>query len=444
MAQDLFRISGGLQIDEGLTVLDGAGVPGGDSGVQDAAPRGSFYSNLSDGSSWMKVGSGSGTGTWSQLATQTYVQNLNASGISWREPAKVVDSTSATTAAILVDLNADDFIQTVPVTVGMRILGSNVTGNKNVFIVGGVSGAWTLTEDVNLETVGDTLYVEAGVDTGKTFQYNGTDWIWINSSDADELGYIRTFVGKTGAGSETPTYTTNNIVTNAQSLETAIGKLDTETGYQNSFIGKVAGNDTPTYSSTNFVTTATDSLEAAIGKLDAEVGANVSNGTVILATNKVNGNISALDTELGSVESYLGKTVGDATPAYTSTTYVATESTLTTAISALDSALAAATLQVTSSGITTVTDVDTALGARMAEWDIRIVDASDSTSVYAAKLYATHNGVSSDFTKFAVLKLGTTIAGLTITVAYVAGDLVLRVASTTAVNVVSRRVSATV
>lgn len=439
MSESMFRVSRGLELDEAAQFLTGSGVPG-TGGDTDTAQRGSYYTDITTGAFYVKNASGTGTDKWAQLATQSYVQNYLTSGTSWREPVAVADVTSTSTTDIKTDLDADDLIQGVTVIVGMRILGTNVTGNKNVFVVDGVSGNWTLTEDVNTETSGDTVYVYDGTDAGKTYQYNGTNWVWINSADATEDGYIRTFIGKSGAGSETPGYSSTNIVVNGSSLETAIGALDAEDGYQNVFIGKTAGVNLPTYTTNNFVIN-NDSLETAISKLDTEIGANVVNGTVILAANKVNANISAIDTEIGSINSYLGKIVGDGTPSYSSSEFVTDATAINVAISDLDAALANVALQVIANGITTITTIDTVTGGELAEWDVRIVDAGNPLNVYAAKVLATHNGTTVDFTKFAVLKLGSNIPGLNITVDLSGSDLLLRVASTISVNVVSRRLS---
>lgn len=439
MSDSMFRIYRGLELDDAAQFLTGSGVPG-TGGDTDAAPRGSYYTNTANGAFYVKIASGTGTDKWSQLATQTYVQDYASSGSSWREPVAIADTTSTSTTDIKTDLDADDLIQGVAVTVGMRILGTNVTGNKNVFIVGGVSGNWTLTEDTNLETNGDTVYVYSGTDAGKTYQYNGTNWVWINSADATEDGYIRTFIGKSGAGNEVPGYSSTNIITNGDSLETAIGKLDAEDGYQNTFIGKVAGVDLPAYTTNNFVAN-NDSLETAIGKLDTEIGANVSNGTVILAANKVNANITALDTEMGSINTYLGKIVGDGTPSYSSTEFITDATAVNVAISDLDAALADVALQVIANGITTITTIDTITGGKVAEWDVRVELASDSTRAYAVKVYALSNGVTVDYTRFAVLRIGTAIPGLAVTADFDSGDIRLRVEATSSVNVVSRRLA---
>jgi len=111
--------------------------------------------------------------------------------------------------------------------------------------------------------------------------HGGTDWsddpsTWNHSSVSTDFTYINNFIGK-AAGLDTPNYSTNYYVTDSDSLETAIGDLDTalhatdtEQGYINTFIGKSSGNETPTYSTTNYVANG-DSLEVAIGKLDTAV-----------------------------------------------------------------------------------------------------------------------------------------------------------------------------
>lgn len=73
--------------------------------------------------------------------------------------------------------------------------------------------------------------------------YNGTVWVkYADDSSYAELAYLRAFMGKNAEGNEMPSYSSTNIVANSDSLETAVGKLDTEVGYVDSFIGKAAGS----------------------------------------------------------------------------------------------------------------------------------------------------------------------------------------------------------
>jgi hypothetical protein len=95
----------------------------------------------------------------------------------------------------------------------------------------------------------------------------------------------------------------------------------------------------------------------------------------------------------------------------------------------------------TATNVTTVTTIDS-VTANVVEWDVYIVNAGDATNVYAAKIFALSNGTTVDFTRFATLKLGANIAGLTFTVTVTAGVISLKVTSTTAVDVKARRLSA--
>lgn len=79
-------------------------------------------------------------------------------------------------------------------------------------------------DDLTLEKDLNFLRSQLKVVTGKTnwFDAPTTDMEGLNTED----GYIHTFVGKTGAGSETPDYSSENYIADTDSLETAIGKLD--------------------------------------------------------------------------------------------------------------------------------------------------------------------------------------------------------------------------
>lgn len=442
MSADFFRIYRGLELDEVAQFLTGASAPGA-SGDTSTAPRGSYFTDTTTGDLWLKTAQGTGTDKWSKMATQDYVSTVASSGLSWREPVDVNDTTSTTTSALKADLDADDLIQGVPVVLGMRILGSGITGNKNIFVVGGVSGDWTITEDLNPESNGDTTFVTAGDDAGRTYQYDGANWIWINSADQTELTFIRNFVGKDGAGNELPQYTSNNVVADNDTLETAAGKLDAEAGFANAFTGKsAAGSELPDYTSVNVVADG-DNLEVAIGKLDAEIGATVANGEVILAGNTVNQNVTALDGEVASVNDYLGKTAADATPDYTSEVYVTDGDSITTAVGKLDAAIAATSLTSTLTNVTSISAVDT-VTAVAAEWDVYVRETATPTRIRSFKVFAMHNGSVVDSTIFAALTRGGNITGFQATVTLSGGSLVLNVQSTAAVDVKSQRLSAIV
>ncbi len=440
MAADFFRVYRGLELDEVAQFLTGTGAPGA-SGDTSTAPRGSYFTDTTSGDLYMKVAAGTGTDKWKRMATEDYVSTVASTGLSWREPVDVIDTTATSVISLKADLDADDLIQGVPVTLGMRILGAGVTGNKNIFVVSGTSGDWTLTEDLNPESSGDTTYVVGGADAGKTYQYDGSDWIWIQGSASDEDAFIRAFIGKDGAGNELPSYTSTTVVANNDSLETAVGKLDAESAYANAFMGKSAsGSELPDYTSVNIVADG-DNLEVAIGKLDAEIGGTVANGEVILAANTVNQNVTALDGEVASINDYLGKTAGDGTPDYTGTTYVVDGDSLTTAVNKLDAAIAATSLTSTLTNVTSISAVDT-VAAVAAEWDVYVRETATPTRIRSFKVFAMHNGTNVDSTIFATLTRGGTITGFQATVTLSGGSLVLNVQSTAAVDVKAQRISA--
>ena len=224
MAKDYFDVERGFRIETSETFTRGTIDPALDE------PIGSVYLK-SDGSVWQKLTSGVGVDKWRIIATQEYVDNA-IDGRSWRDPAQAHDDTLyASIAAAETNLNGANLFDGVTLIEGDRVLLSNLTaGNENVYIVVGTPGAGaTLVEDTNLATDGDALWVEAGTLYADTiWAYNGTAWVQIGAGDQTELGFIRTFIGKGAAGAETPTYSSTNFIANADSLETAIGKLDTQ------------------------------------------------------------------------------------------------------------------------------------------------------------------------------------------------------------------------
>jgi hypothetical protein len=349
MAEDFFRIYRGLELNETVQLLEGADVPG-TSGDSSLAPIASQYMNTTDGSLWTKITAGVGTDKWVQLASKADITFQT----SWREPV-IVDAVGITTLPVGT-AGATITIDGQTIDDGGRVLFSELLSTPNVYIYNKTNGVFV--QDTNLATNGDMVFVDSGTNAGKQYAFNGGSWVLTNQSDLTELGYVRAFIGKTGAGSETPTY-----------------------------------------SSTNFVVDAT-SLETAIGALDNELGANVTNGGYVLSSNKINTNIQALDT-----------------------------------------AITTNNKEYTSTNVTTTVTLDSVVSIG-AKWVIRAVNAADSTNVVAMEIFATHNGVSVDMTRYAELKMGASISGLTVGVNLSGVDaLNLIVSSTTAVNVITKRVA---
>ena len=465
MSLDFFRIERGLELDESVQYLQGIGQPGA-LGDTAAAPVGSVYTDNITGDLFTKIAAGTGVNKWQKLASETYVNNAVGTSVYWRDPVRVRDNVTATiptgtaTQPIVVD--------GVSISDGQRVLFAALTGGggKNVYIYHQTTGLFV--EDANQESNGDAVYVEAGTSAGKTYIYNGTSWVQTDQSSLDELGYIRAFIGKATGGSVATAYTPNNFVADNSSLQDAISALDAQFG-PNVFLGNyvdpvftsnaniqaldtaVGHNVTTggfisaaskiqaniqaldTHLGVAFVVgnyiTAGQTVSGAVTALDVALGPNIVNGNFILAANKVQQNIQSLDSQLGAVVSTGG--------------YVLSTNSTNTNIQVLDAALTATTKQTAVTNVTSVQTIDTApAGSTAAKWFVRVELVSDLTRVYATEVYAVTDHVSSDYTRYATLKLGASITGLVVSVDLDgSGNLRLRVAATGAVNVIARRAS---
>jgi hypothetical protein len=464
MSQDFFRIERGLELDETVQILQGSGVPG-VSGDSVDAPVGSTYQDNTDGSLFTKISVGAGAEKWQKMASEKYVNDAVGSTVSWREPVVARDNV-ATVLPVGVAA-APIVIDGVSVTNGGRVLFAAIAGGqgKNIYVYNQAAG--TFSEDINQESTGDATYVIGGTSAGKTYVFNGTLWVLTDQSSLDEEGYIRAFVGKAGSGNVLPAYSSLNFILDGQSLEVAIGELDAELG------ANVATG--------NFVKLA-NTVNANIQALDTELGAQVTTGNHISAADSVNQNIQALDTEIGAslglgnfitsgqklssaitaLDAELGPNLATANfvdstvkvnqnlqaldtalgAKVTLGTYVTPAVSANANVQALDTALALATVQTASTNVTSITTIDTqAVTTTGAKWLVRVANVADLTNVYSTEVYAVSNGVSADYTRYATLKIGTAIQGLSVTVDLDgAGALRLRVAAGTAVNVVARRV----
>jgi hypothetical protein len=175
----------------------------------------------------------------------------------------------------------------------------------------------------------------------------------------------------------------------------------------------------------NFITAGQHS-NSAIVALDSELGPNVVNGNFIFAAYKINANIQALDTEIGA-----NVIAG---------TYVVPTNSVNANVQALDTAVGTNNKQVNVANVTSIQTIDSVV-SNAAKWLVRVENAADSTNVYATEVYAVSNGVTADYTKYATLKIGANIAGLAVTADLgSSGEIRVRVASTSAVNVSVRRV----
>jgi hypothetical protein len=210
MSRNFHDVSRGLSLDESVEIIAINGPPvGGDA---DVVGLGAVAIDFANGHLYQKNDVGTGSDKWQFIGADK----------SYREPALVRQNVSTTLPSATPSTN--DTQDGVTITDGDRVLFSNLTVNPNVYIYEFSSG--TYSEDTNEATDGDTLMIEDGTDAGRSYTFNGTAWVLTNQADNDELGFIRVFIGKTAAGSETPTYSSAVIVTQNTDLESAIGELD--------------------------------------------------------------------------------------------------------------------------------------------------------------------------------------------------------------------------
>jgi len=350
----------------------------------------------------------------------------------------VADGTAVWTDQGLVAelaINLDPYeIDGVVVAETNRILFDNITGSDmNVWIVTGAPGSSaTLVED-NIagqtvqETKGDALYIEDGSAAGRKYTYNGTAWVQQGAAERTEMGFMRTFTGKDGEGSEMPDYSSTNVIADNDSLETATGKLDAEIGAavatpQSRTTGSISDQAVnlnvealdnaigANVTSANVVTTG-DSVNEAVSKLDAEIGDGVSGAasrTVgSVSDQDVNSNVEALDTAIGAD--------------VTSEEHISKDNSVNANLSILDTLASDSKTETKADGVSTTTttidsvNVDDVLGA---EWTVHARSVATPSKIWAGKLLAIHNGTSSadadavDYNTFAILKIGSAIPSL--------------------------------
>jgi hypothetical protein len=512
MSEDFFRISRGLEIDESIQLIQGSGSPGaGDSGN---AQVGSAYLDNLNGDLWTKISVGTGIQHWSKVASETWVSNNVAGGVSWREPVAVINTVLTT----LPTGPASNTIDGVTLVDGDRVLFAGLTpASPNIYIYDLANEEFV--EDINSLSQGDTTYVDGGTSAGTRWTWNGTAWVRFDSSSLDELSYIRAYDGKPASGSIMPVYSSIEIITQGASLTTAISELDAElgggvaTGNFISAVDSLSENiqalDTelgPNVSNGNYILSADaindniQSIDTALGApipgghpwiseaqhvngnliaLADEIGANVSNGNWVLANNTVNQNIQALDTTIGAavtsgsviintnssnaniqlIDSEIGTLVNgnfvsttgtiysniqalddEIGPQVTDGTYVLSTNSINENVQAIDVALNEISKESTATNVTTSTVLDT-VAATVCKWIVKAVDSANSGNVYAAEIFAASNGLTADFTRFAVLKLGSNIPGLQWSVGLSGANLQLTAQSTANVNITVRRVS---
>lgn len=210
MPLNYFNVDRGLSLDGNVQVIATNGAP---SGVEaDAAAKGTIALDYLNGRLFQKGDTGTGPELWQPIGGDT----------NWRQESEVRDGVATVLPTFTPSTNATVDGQTI--TDQQRVLFSALTVDPNIYIYDFSTG--TFIQSTNEATSGDVTYIVRGTDAGKKYIFNGTAWVLFDQASVDEFGFVHLFIGKSGFGSETPTYTSNNIVTNGDNLEVAIGKLD--------------------------------------------------------------------------------------------------------------------------------------------------------------------------------------------------------------------------
>jgi hypothetical protein len=471
MALDLYNIIKGLEVSAtdlstSTYVLQGAGAPGGDGDVQDAAGVGSLYMrndvNAATGEQYLQIywkhTVGSGADKWALAASKEYV-DATSQGLSWREPVTVLDSTTYASSSAFPTTGVVDG---VTLANGDRVLFTNVTaaGEKNVWIWNAGTSSWT--EDTNAETDGDALLVNEGTRADQQWVFDGTNWIQFGgAASTEELTYIRTFIGKNSSGSETPDYPSNDIVVDGNSLESEIGRLDNAIGtmqfttpsvltsydgagfpasnydvtYNLKALDDTYGSGLITNIGSNYALTdemqwnasGTLTLTDALNALNNAIGNRDYTGNILTDGQTITQSLEEIDITIGDIDNSSAYTAGGYLPAAT----IAGNSVQQT-FNTFNQVLGDFAEQTYVNNVTNISTTTNLESGTLAEteatevkWILQYRDyngGSPSTRRRAVEIHAVSDGSGTvDFNLASVLRTGTAITGVNITVAISGG-----------------------
>ncbi len=460
MSLDLFRVQLGLDLlNEDYTssahVLHGDGTPSG-SRANDA-PIGSIWMNtIADSDElnlWWKHTAGTGLDKWSQGVSTDYVSNL-VQGISWREPARVLDDT------VYADSSAfptTGIIDGVTLTDGDRVLFTNVTAgtDNNIWLWDAVGSSWS--EDPNQETSGDSLFVLEGTYGEQQWTYNGTDWFQFGGTTANEVTNLRLFVGKDTTGNNYPNYVSEDVVSDGNDLRLGISQLDDAVGQLQFSNNYVISDFTPgtiqlpgsgaSTSSTTDITAALDALDATYGSglvtnitasyaltdemswhvngtltltdafnaLNNAIGSReLTNNFIVSDSQSITDSLDQIDTILGDIDNSSEYTSGG----FLSASSIAGNNVQETFDSFNIEIGDLSTNNYSNNGSATVstTTVLEPIGAQLlasevteVTWQVQIKDSSNRRQAF--HVHALTDGTTVDYTRYAVLKTGGNIGG---------------------------------
>lgn len=416
MSLDLFRVAGGIQINDSTQILEGAGAPSVD------APVGSVYTNTTTGGLYTKVLTGAGTDKWELVAAKSYVDT----------------EVAAVQAAVDRLGNAFNYIGT--------LAGGADAGTANdlsALPAGGKNAG----DYYKVATAG---YFKVGVGGTPFFANIGDGLVWNTAAGVDKIDNTNSEVQGTAnfvtvTGSADTGFTVDiatafkDRVTTAEgeidALQTNVGALQTGLGALITRVGTAEGEIDTLQSD---LTALTGRVTTARGEIDALHAADIA----------IDHRLDTAESDIFDLRAFVGAADGDIIPTYTSTTVVTQSATLEAAVGQLDAAVgtvqtdlntleAAVDLdsRVTTSTATSVADTVTAVAAK---W---IVHVADGANITAYELFAASNGTAVDFTRFGILRIGAAIDGLNVAVTQSGANIVLTVTATNAVTVKIKRIA---
>ena len=256
----------------------------------------------------------------------------------------------------------------------------------------------------------------------------------LSSALTNEFGFLQSFVGKTGDGAETPTYSSENYVATGTTLEAAIGVLDDA-------LATIAGTAGDAASQVDL-----DSLVASIeGGAGVRLNANleyvpraVGGDTLIDGNASFEEDLTDLDDQLVITDAYVDNiiaSVGGAASVvgadgawvgFSNTYYIDDAPGIDVGILMLDSNIGKSGMFADSVGSITTPQVVDSVSADMAgdkdeytavKWLV-VINNADRTKKLAFEIFAMHDGTQAadatvaDWNEYGKLKIGASITGL--------------------------------
>lgn len=330
MSLNLFRIQKGLNIDDSIHIIQNAGVPNAQTDTV-AALVGSLYIDTTNKNLYQKISVASGDSTdWKRIVNETII-GVSTDNLGTFTGSTITDSVSIKTALQELETSLETKAASSVVT--------EIDGNVNDLItLSGVAENATTLGTFTGSTITDNTTVKVALQELETA---------IGGASGEDA-FQNSFMGKTGTGAETPTYSSVVYVTQSGTLEAAIGELDAQMSTNATNIGT---NDTDisnlqtalgasteatiAYTNNNYITDGVD-LVNSLSALDGQVATNATN----IGTNSTN--IGTNDTDISNLQTALGASTEGAIT-YSSTNYVTNATDTITSIGALDTQIFANT-----------------------------------------------------------------------------------------------------